>query len=51
MKLKVIDYALRNKHDKIKTWNDDLNAPMLAVTTKLGFKPEAGWITMEKNLP
>ena len=51
LKLKVIDYALRNNYDKIKTWNDSDNAPMLAVNTKLGFKREVGWITTEKNLP
>ncbi len=50
LKLKVIDFATRNQFDKIKTWNDTDNAPMLAVNTKLGFKREAGWITMEKNL-
>lgn len=51
LKLKVIQYALQNNYDKIKTWNDSENAPMLAVNTKLGFKREVGWITMEKNLP
>jgi len=50
LKLRVIDFARRNQYDKIKTWNDTDNAPMLAVNTKLGFKREAGWITMEKNL-
>lgn len=50
LKLRVIRYALRNNYDKIKTWNDSENAPMLAVNTKLGFKREVGWITMEKNL-
>jgi L-amino acid N-acyltransferase YncA/predicted GNAT family acetyltransferase len=50
LKLKIIDFAKRNQYDKIKTWNDTDNAPMLAVNTKLGFKREAGWITMEKNL-
>ncbi len=51
LKLRVIQYALQNNYDKIKTWNDSEDAPMLAVNTKLGFKREVGWITMEKNLP
>ncbi len=51
LKLKVVQYALQNNYDKIKTWNDSENAPMLAVNTKLGFKREVGWITMEKDLP
>ena len=50
LKLKVIDFARRNQYDKIKTWNDSENAPMLGVNTRLGFKRQAGWITIEKNL-
>jgi GNAT superfamily N-acetyltransferase len=50
LKLRVIDFAKRNQFDKIKTWNDTDNASILAVNTKLGFKREVGWITMEKNL-
>jgi RimJ/RimL family protein N-acetyltransferase len=51
LKLRVTQYALQNGYETIKTWNDSENAPMLAVNTKLGFKREVGWITMEKNLP
>jgi GNAT superfamily N-acetyltransferase len=50
LKLRVIDFAIRNQYDKIKTWNDTDNAPILAVNTKLGFKREIEWIIMEKNL-
>jgi len=50
LKLGVIDFARRNGYEKVKTWNASDNAPMLAVNTKLGFKREVGWITMEKNL-
>jgi len=50
LKLKVIDFARRNGYEKMKTWNASNNAPMLAVNTKLGFKREVGWITLEKDL-
>src|SRR5467141_1442017 len=50
LKLKVIDFARRNGYEKMKTWNASNNAPMLAVNTKLGFKREVGWITLEKAL-
>ena len=50
LKLKVIDFARRNGYVKLKTWNASNNAPILAVNTKLGFKREVGWITLEKNL-
>jgi len=50
LKLRVIDLGIQNGYDKIITMNDSDNAPMLAINTKLGFKRETGWITMEKNL-
>jgi len=50
LKLKVLDYARQNGYDVIKTWNDSANVPMLAANTKLGFKRQVGWITMEKTL-
>ena len=50
LKLGVIDFARRNGYEKVKTWNASDNVPMLAVNTKLGFKREVGWITMEKVL-
>ncbi|HZY94263.1 MAG TPA: GNAT family N-acetyltransferase [Candidatus Bathyarchaeia archaeon] len=49
LKLAVVDYARKNGYGKVKTWNASNNAPMLAVNTKLGFKREVGWITLEKN--
>ena len=50
LKLRVLDYAKEKGYDVIKTWNDSANFQMLAANTKLGFKREVGWITMEKPL-
>jgi len=50
LKLKVVDYAKSHGYEKLKTWNDSTNAPMLGINVKLGFKREVGWITLEKNL-
>ena len=50
LKLSVIGYARRNGYTRVKTWNDSINAPMLAVNIKLGFKREIGWLTLEKSL-
>ena len=50
LKLKVIEYARSNGYEKLKTWNDSTNAPMLGINIKLGFKRQVGWITFEKNL-
>jgi GNAT superfamily N-acetyltransferase len=50
LKLKVIDFSKSNNYEKLKTWNDSTNAPMLGINTRLGFKREVGWITFEKNL-
>jgi GNAT superfamily N-acetyltransferase len=50
LKLKVIEFGKSNGYETVKTWNDSVNAPMLAVNTKLGFKRQIGWIMMEKIL-
>src|SRR5438034_5523152 len=50
LKLKVIDFGKRNGYEMLKTWNDSKNTAMLAINIKLGFKPQVGWITMEKTL-
>jgi GNAT superfamily N-acetyltransferase len=50
LKLKVIDFGKKNGYRTIKTWNDSVNASMLAINNKLGFKRKVGWILMEKIL-
>ncbi len=50
LKLKITEFGQRNGYRTIKTWNDSINAAMLAVNVKLGFKRQVGWIMMEKIL-
>ncbi len=50
MKLRVLDFARKNRYTLVKTWNDSNNAAMLGINMKLGFKRRVGWILFEKNL-
>ena len=50
LKLKITEFGQRNGYRTIKTWNDSVNAAMLAVNIKLGFMRQVGWIMMEKIL-
>ena len=50
LKLRVIDYAREHGYQKVKTWNASNNPAMLGINTKLGFKRQVGWLTMEKDL-
>jgi GNAT superfamily N-acetyltransferase len=50
LKLKVIEFGKKNGYRTIKTWNDSVNASMLAINNKLGFKRKVGWILMERVL-
>src|SRR5260370_13906394 len=50
LKLKVIEFGKKYGYRTIKTWNDSVNASMLAINNKLGFKRKVGWILMKKNI-
>lgn len=50
LKLKTVEYARARGYKKIRTWNDSLNAPMLAINVALGFVREPAWIMFGKDL-
>ncbi len=50
LKLKTVQYARTHGYTRIRTWNDSLNAPMLAINVALGFAREPAWITFGKDL-
>lgn len=50
LKLRTIEYARTHGKREIRTWNDTLNEPMLAINVKLGFVRQPAWITYEKIL-
>jgi GNAT superfamily N-acetyltransferase len=49
LKLLTIDYAKQKGVPRMRTNNDSLNAPMLAINRKLGYKPVPGWYRMNKE--
>ena len=49
LKLQAIEYARQNGVSRIRTNNDSLNAPMLAINRKLGYKPVPGSYRMNKE--
>jgi len=50
LKLRTIDYGRANGFREIRTLNDSLNGPMLAINVALGFVREPAWITFGKDL-
>lgn len=50
LKRRAVEYARLHGYRVIRTGNDSLNHPMLAINRKLGFKPESERIVAEKRL-
>jgi len=50
LKLLAVRRALRYGAESLRTDNDSLNAPMLAVNRKLGYRPEPGYYRMRCTL-
>ncbi|HEY7832694.1 MAG TPA: GNAT family N-acetyltransferase [Ktedonobacterales bacterium] len=50
LKLLTIRAAVRYGVDYIRTNNDSLNAPMLAINRKFGYQPEPGYARMRREL-
>ena len=50
LKLKAVEYARSHGLKQIRTWNDSLNRPMLAINEALGFAKEPAWVTFGKDL-
>ena len=50
LKVKNIIWAQAGGYKEIRTWNNSINEPMLAVNTKLGFKKEPAEIGMKKEI-
>ncbi len=50
LKLLAIRYAWLNGAKTIRTHNDSLNAPMLAINRKLGYQPQSGKYRLRKEI-
>ncbi|MDB4895601.1 MAG: family N-acetyltransferase, partial [Firmicutes bacterium] len=51
LKLLSVEVARRYGAPLMRTNNDSLNGPMLAVNRKLGYRPDPGFYRMRKELP
>ncbi len=50
LKLLAIRYAWSHGAKTIRTHNDSLNAPMLAINRKLGYQPQSGKYRLRKEI-
>lgn len=50
LKLRAVDYAIKQNKPLIKTWNDSANRSMLGINERLGFVKQPAWIEFKKDL-
>ena len=50
LKLETVRHAQHLGVNHIKTWNDQLNRPMLAINEAMGFAKQPAWIGLELRL-
>jgi GNAT superfamily N-acetyltransferase len=51
LKLRALNWAKGHGYREVRTWNNTLNAPMLGINVKLGFRKQPAWLTLGKDLP
>lgn len=50
LKLRTVKFAQEKGNVTLKTWNNSLNQPMLAINNRLGFVRQPAWISFKKEL-